>query len=747
MASGERQGVDLGRPPNLSDIAINGHGTVTRLWQGEAGAAGIGLEISEVVLNHPPTARRLRDAWSTRRAGSSRPVILFVSTPEGVLVCGPDGSPPPVASLSPAIAGQIFRRVLDQPPVQASLAALALIARAQGSGSVPGFRNRSLVSTHFVTNVIKREQRREWTDAASAGRRALGESGEPMLRALGYDLKAIRPKEYQLQDNGQAVAVVHVYDEGVNLDRVLAGQSAPPASHALQRAAELRVEHALLVAGPLLRIYSVHAEESLDEGAASAAFVEFDTTLLPDDYAPLLGALAAPDALRPEGRLSRIREESGRYAVGLRERFTKRLYEDVVDQVVRGLWDAAKARGLDPLPDEEQLYRATLVLLFRLLFLLYAEDRNLLPMQNAEYRRRSITNMVIAAAQTVHDPHRHFDNTATSLWTDLRQLFSAVRAGNADWGVPPYDGGLFEDNGLDGGLLAAIDLPNKVVGEALHKLGWDDDDAGSGKIDFGDLGVRQIGTVYEGLLSYEIAFAATDLRLDKRAEGEPYVPVAVGETVEIPAGTPHVRSPQGGRKATGSYYTPAFAVQRLTHKAVRPALDDHLAALGDDVASVEFFDIRVCDAAMGSGHFLVAALDALTDGFAAYLARHPIAAVTEELASARERLTEVGRSYGAPELGEQVADIDLLRRLVLKRCIYGVDYNPMAVELARLGLWLHSLVPGLPLSYLGHTLRFGNSLVGIGAHSPDVGLFAHQAESRAPRCRGGGRVDHRSGIG
>lgn len=249
MASPDAQAVEIGRPPNLADLNLDGHGIVSRLWQGVAGAGGIGIEISEVQLNQAPTARRLRDAWRARRGGSSRPVIVFASTPEGVLVCGPDGSPPPVASLSPAIAGQIFRRVIDQPPVQASLAALSLIARAQGSGSVPGFRNRSLVSTHFVTNVIRREQRREWTDAAGAGRRALGEAGEPMLRALGYDLKAIRPKEYQLQDDGQAVAVVHVYDDGVNLDRVLAGQSAPPASHALQRAAELRVGHALPWAG------------------------------------------------------------------------------------------------------------------------------------------------------------------------------------------------------------------------------------------------------------------------------------------------------------------------------------------------------------------------------------------------------------------------------------------------------------------------------------------------------------------
>ena len=127
-----------------------------------------------------------------------------------------------------------------------------------------------------------------------------------------------------------------------SLDRVGAGQAAPPSAIALKRARELGLDHALLVAGSLLRIYSLRGEESLDEGAASAAYVEFDTSLLPASWAPLLGALAAPDALRPNGRLERIRAGSGRYAVGLRERFTERLYEEVVDRLVRGIDAAAR---------------------------------------------------------------------------------------------------------------------------------------------------------------------------------------------------------------------------------------------------------------------------------------------------------------------------------------------------------------------------------------------------------------------
>jgi len=729
--------MDLGREPLLRDVAVAG-GRALRIWQGHLSDAGVGIEIAEVRLDQNPTPSRMRQVWLARRAGQARPVIVFATLgPDQVLVCGPDGTPPPVATIPLSLAERIFASVLNELPVPATRRAIDLINRAQGSGQVPGFRNRGLVSTHYVTQVIRREGRSDWTDAAEGGDRALGQIGEALIRALGYRLEITGPKEYRVQDGGTAVALAHVYDDGSSLDRVGAGQAAPPSAIALKRARELGLDHALLVAGSLLRIYSLHGEESLDEGAASAAYVEFDTNLLPASWAPLLGALAAPDALRPSGRLERIRAGSGRYAVGLRERFTERLYEDVVDRLVRGIDAAARAR-VDPRPNEGELYRATLVFLFRLLFLLYAEDRDLLPMGNAEYATHSTTRLVISSAERQR-AGQAFDPTATSLWSELNQLFAAVAHGNADWGVPPYDGGLFADDGLDGGLLRRIELPNAVVGPALVALGWDvGPDGEAGKIDFGDLGVRHIGTIYEGLLSYEVAFATQNLRIDRRAEGEPYVPAGPGQAFDVPVGAPHIRSPQGGRKATGSYYTPVFAVDRLIDNALRPAIDEHLGRVGDDLdlPAATLFDFRIADIAMGSGHFLVAGLDALTERYAAYLAAHPNRAVRAELERARARLNVVGDNYGAPQLGDRVADVDLLRRIVLKRCVYGVDYNEMAVELARLGLWLHSLVPGLPLSYLGANLLHGNSLVGVGGFVPGIGLFAIMREGEAARRAG-----------
>lgn len=121
---------------------------------------------------------------------------------------------------------------------------------------------------------------------------------------------------------------------------------------------------------------------------------------------------------------------------------------------------------------------------------------------------------------------------------------------------------------------------------------------------------------------------------------------------------------------------------------------------------------RIVDPAMGSGHFLVDALDVIANRFAKFLADDP-RVDAGPIKKAREEITAIGKKYGIEALGPTIGDFELLRRIVMRNCVYGVDLNPMAVELAKLSLWLHAFVPGLPLSFLGHNLRHGNALVGI----------------------------------
>ena len=143
-------------------------------------------------------------------------------------------------------------------------------------------------------------------------------------------------------------------------------------------------------------------------------------------------------------------------------------------------------------------------------------------------------------------------------------------------------------------------------------------------------------------------------------------------------------------------------------------MDDHVArldAMDDTDAAEVFFDFRVADIAMGSGHFLIAAIDRIEKRLADFLADRNLGGVRQELSALRSAaLKELA------DLSEAVTieDTQLIRRLIARRCIYGVDLNALSVQLARLAVWIHTFVPGLPLSFLDRSLVHGNSLVGVG---------------------------------
>ena len=203
----------------------------------------------------------------------------------------------------------------------------------------------------------------------------------------------------------------------------------------------------------------------------------------------------------------------------------------------------------------------------------------------------------------------------------------------------------------------------------------------------------------------------------------------------------YLHNASGTRKATGSYYTKSFAVDHLLDHALEPAIADHLARLDkldDRRAAESFFDFRVADIAMGSGHFLVAAVDRIERRLSSYLVKRPLPGVMGELARLRKSALDGIEQAGGSIDGLEIENVQLLRRQIARRCIYGVDINNIAVQLARLSLWIHTFVPGLPLSFLDHNIVCGNSLVGIatfeevddlltrGGTAP---LFSHTADA------------------
>ncbi|WP_454301829.1 DNA methyltransferase [Salana multivorans] len=228
------------------------------------------------------------------------------------------------------------------------------------------------------------------------------------------------------------------------------------------------------------------------------------------------------------------------------------------------------------------------------------------------------------------------------------------------------------------------------------------DDGVLGLVDFRSLSVREFGTIYEGLLESSLSLATEDLTVDSSGA---WVPAKSGDAVDAPAGSVYFHTASGERKATGSYFTPKVVVDHLIERSIVPALTSHLDKIagylkdGDSAAAArEFFDFRVADIAMGSGHFLVAAVDKIESLMRTFLTRHNVPDVTDELLRLAQAAT---RKLGNDDVAKsEVDEVGLLRRQIARRCIYGIDINPMAVELARLALWIHTFVPGLPMSNL-----------------------------------------------
>ena len=270
-----------------------------------------------------------------------------------------------------------------------------------------------------------------------------------------------------------------------------------------------------------------------------------------------------------------------------------------------------------------------------------------------------------------------------------------------------------------GQAIAALSLPDTVLGPALEAMLVDEGKDGvRGAVDFTTLSVREFGTIYEGLLESSLSIAETDLVVGK---DDAYVPARERDAAKVKAGETYLHSAFGTRKATGSYFTKPFAVDHLLTTALEPTLKEHLARVkavvdaGDDAeAGRALFDFRVADIAMGSGHFLVATVDRIATHMSAFLAETTIAAVSTELAALAEAAESVLAQFGDSTVEPEALDhMSLLRRQIARRCIYGVDINEIAVDLARLGLWIHTFVPGLPMSSLDHGLVRGNSLTGI----------------------------------
>jgi hypothetical protein len=642
--------------------------------------------------------RKIRAAWKRRQAGGAAPLLLIADDPEQadhVRALGPqrDG---PLRRVRAEALFALVRDAADLGRVEAIRRLSEELERLDAEG-IPGLVVRDLGTRHLYSTRLPAGDR--WEELAELAADAPAGGWREALEALGYELAELPNRGYLAKWRERPVLVVHPRrsaDEFARLDE--AGRL--PEGALLAACDQRGAPYGMLAAGARMRLLRVAG----DGGGAATSYLELDAGLLEADSRPLLGLLA-PRYLA-QGGFDEVLRESRDYGAELRERLDRALREEVLPALGVQLGHWAKGDGRDVEDDEvrAELEAAALTFVFRALFLLYAESAGYLPMDNNTYAQRSFTRIAARAAAELDSA----DPRSTSLWRDIDLLVEAMRTGQTVWGVPAYNGALFAPDGFDGAeVLEVARIPDSALAPALVALARDESNPEELGVDFSGLEIGHLGHIYEGLLSLRLSVADRDYRYD--AKRDRYVPV--DDDPDIPRGELLWLTNEGGRKGGGVYYTRSELVRHLVRSAVRPAFESHLEEVReiarDDPAgaAARLFEFSVIDPACGSAHFLVEVVDELADQLATLLGDLALPGLRKEVDSLR--------GAAGKALGIRVEDTALLKRLVLKRCVYGVDLSPMGAEIAKVSLWLGAFVPGLSLAYLDHNVRVGNSLIGV----------------------------------
>jgi len=368
-------------------------------------------------------------------------------------------------------------------------------------------------------------------------------------------------------------------------------------------------------------------------------------------HATRFGAAGTPPS---SAQLEKWREEGLKQGTAARERLREGV-EAALKELGQGLV-AANADIRTRIERNELsidiVFQELLRTVYRLIFLAVAEDRDLLHPPGTP---RSARDLYAANYGFAYWRERSARRTAYDAhhdaWEGMKIVLAALETGQAALGLPAL-GGLFGSGTTP--LLSAARLPNRQFLMAVYRLGFLEVNSQRTRINWRDMKTEELGSVYESLLEIRpILRPNGEFALDSGARGN-------------------------ARKTSGSYYTPDSLVETLLDSALDPVLDRAEAEGGADA----ILDLKVIDPAIGSGHFMLGAARRMADRVA--------------------RL----RDPDAPDTQAALRD-------VVGRCIYGVDRNPMAVELAKVALWIESVSPGAPLGFLDANIRCGDALLGV----------------------------------
>ena len=505
----------------------------------------------------------------------------------------------------------------------------------------------------------------------------------PLMGLLRYDI------EYQARGtelDGRVYAISHRATNRANTPVQIIGARDPagldkkPANATRRMSAHALVQeflnlhdqlYGLVTDGHVLRLLrdssrlvkQSYLEFDLDRIFTDGLFADFAVLyrLLHATRLPLTNDTAA------ESLIERYHQDSLDQGARIREGLSKAVEKAILDFgngfLARADNEALRAAVTNGELSASDYYQQLLQLIYRLLFLMVIEERDLVFPADAPRAQRDIHHEFYSVARLrrlsekryLADPRRH------DLWLALQACFRLFEADGpgAKLGIAPLAGDLFSAEAV--GSLAGCTLGNDVLLGCLRALGlYRHPDSGQIiRVNYAALNVEEFGSVYEGLLEYEPEFSGEgcDRRFAFR-QGD-------------------------ARAATGSHYTPDDLVQPLIRHSLDHLIADRLKA---DSPEAALLDLRVADIACGSGHILLAA------------ARR----IATELAVVR-----TGEEQPSPPAYRAAL------RDAIRHCIYGVDVNPLAVELCKVALWLEAHIPGQPLNFLDHHVKCGNAIVGF----------------------------------
>ncbi len=498
----------------------------------------------------------------------------------------------------------------------------------------------------------------------------------PLFEELGYGrLKTqtydVEGKRYPVS-HGSGHTPVHLLSYKLDLDRRAAGVAgaATYAPHAMMQEMLNRSERhlwAVLTNGLKLRILRDNAS------LTRQAYVEFDLEAMfeGDAYADFSVLWLVAHASRTEGEVpeecrlekwsAQAHEQGTRALDALRDGVERAIEHLGAGFIAHPTNDALRAALHSGALDRQDYYRQLLRLVYRLIFLFTAEDRDALldPDGDDEAKKRYTGYYSTAALRTLAEKRRGSERHGDR-WEQLRLVMRALgRTGEPRLALPALGSFLWSEDAI--GTLAESRLANEAFLEAVRALSLIEHERVRRSVDYKNLGPEELGGIYESLLELQ-----PRLNLDARTFA-----------LETVAGSE--------RKTTGSYYTPEPLIQALLDTALDPVLDR--AERADDPEAA-LLALKVCDPAVGSGHFLIAA--------------------AHRIAGRLARVRAAKAEGGEPTTDQHQRAL----RDVIGRCVYGVDLNPMALELCKVNLWLEALEPGKPLSFLDHHLQVGNGLLG-----------------------------------